>query len=107
MRFVSRNSRFPLFFLLPFFISFLVASYIIPGAPGAPAALPILLFLIALVAIRFLICARETHLYHEAERKYQDTMAECERDKAIADALRAKSKSIMRRNLLDELKGVD
>ena len=95
------------FFFCLFFISFLVASYIIPGAPGAPAALPILLFLIALLAIRFLIYARKNHLYHEAERKYQDTMAEYERDKAIADALRAKSRSIMRRNLLDELKGVD
>lgn len=95
MRSLSRNSRVPLFFLLPFFISFLVASYIIPGAPGAPAALPILLFLIALLAIRFLIYARKVHLYHEAERKYQDAMAEYERDKAIADALRAKSESIM------------
>lgn len=70
-------------------------------------ALPILLFEIALLLILFLIYARGIHLYHEAKRKDKDAMAEYKRDKAIADALRAKSESIMRRNLLDELKGVD
>lgn len=75
--------------------------------PDPSAVLLGALFWIALLAIRFLIYARDIHLYHEAERKYQDAMAEYERDKAIADALRAKSESIMRRNLLDELKGVD
>lgn len=95
---------FSLFFFCLFIFAFCVASY---AYPAPPEALPILLFVIALVVIRFSIYARKVHLYHEAERKYQDTMAEYERDKAIADALRAKSESIMRRNLLDELKGVD
>ena len=97
---------FPTYFWI-FFISTLFVSYFMPDPHGA-SMLPLMLpFLIALLAIRFLIYARGIHLYHEAERKYQDAMAEYERDKAIAHALRAKSESIMRRNLLDELKGVD
>ena len=55
---------------------------------------PMLLFLIPLAAIRFLIYARGIHLYHEAERKYQDAMAEYERDKEIAHALWIKSGKI-------------
>lgn len=97
---------FPTYFWI-FFISTLFVSYFMPDPHGASMLPTMLPFLIALVAIRFLIYARGIHLYHEAERKYQDAMAEYERDKAIADALRAKSESIMRRNLLDELKGVD
>jgi len=97
---------FPTYFWI-FFISALFVSYFMPDPHGA-SMLPLMLpFLIALLVIRFLIYARDIHLYHEAERKYQDAMAEYERDKAIAHALRAKSRSIMRRNLLDELKGVD
>ena len=97
---------FPTYFWI-FFISALFVFYFMPDPHGASMLPLVLPFLIALLAIRFLIYARGIHLYHEAERKYQDAMAEYERDKAIADALRAKSRSIMRRNLLDELKGVD
>ena len=97
---------FPTYFWI-FFISALFVFYFMPDSHGASRLPLVLPFLIALLAIRFLIYARDIHLYHEAERKYQDAMAEYKRDKAIADALRAKSRSIMRRNLLDELKGVD
>ena len=97
---------FPTYFCA-FFISALFVSYFMPDPHGASMLPTMLPFLIALVAIRFLIYARGIHLYHEAERKYQDAMAEYKRDKTIAHALRAKSSSIMRRNLLDELKGVD
>ena len=97
---------FPTYFWI-FFFSALFVFYFMPDPHGASMLPLVLPFLIALLAIRFLIYARGIYLYHEAERKYQDAMAEYERDKEIADALRAKSVSIMRRNLLDELKGVD
>ncbi len=89
-----RDPIFP-FFSLVFFCFFIfvfcVASY---ARPAPPEALQILLFVIALVAIRFSIYARKVHLYHEAERKYQDAMAEYERDKEIARALWIKSGKI-------------
>ena len=82
-----RDPIFPFFslvFFCLFIFAFCVASYY---RPAPPEALQILLFVIALVAIRFSIYARKVHLYHEAERKYQDAMAEYERDKEIAHAL--------------------
>lgn len=104
---VVYKPEFPLYsvyWVCVFFISTLFVSYFMDIVL---VALPILLFEIALLLILFLIYARGIHLYHEAKRKDKDAMAEYKRDKAIADALRAKSESIMRRNLLDELKGVD
>lgn len=78
----------------PFFSLFFFCLFIFTVDPGAPKTLPAFLFGIALFAIRFLIYVRGIHLYHEAERKYQDAMAEYERDKAIADALWMKSGKI-------------
>ena len=89
-----RDPIFPFFslvFFCLFIFAFCVASY---AHPAPPEALQILLFVIALVAIRFSIYARKVHLYHEAERKYQDAMAEYERDKEIAHALWIKSGKI-------------
>ena len=89
-----RDPIFPFFslvFFCLFIFAFCVASYY---RPAPPEALQILLFVIALVAIRFSIYARKVHLYHEAERKYQDAMAEYERDKEIAHALWIKSGKI-------------
>ena len=86
---------FPTYFWA-FFISTLFVSYFMPDPHGASMLPTMLPFLIALVAIRFLIYARQIHLYHEAERKYEDAMAEYKRDQATVAALRAKSESIMR-----------
>ena len=99
--------------LFPFY-SFCYLCFIIFCMLGAlylfpdPSAMLLAgLFWIALLAIRFLIYAYQIHLYHEAERKHEDAMDEYRRDQATVAALRAKSESIMRRNPLDELKGVD
>lgn len=97
---------FPTYFWI-FFISALFVFYFMPDPHGASMLPLVLPFLIALLAIRFLIYAYQIHLYHEAERKHEDAMDEYRRDQATVAALRAKSESIMRRNLLDELKGVD
>ena len=97
---------FPTYFCI-FFISALFVSYFMHYPHGASMLPTMLPFLIALVAIRFLIYAYQIHLYHEAERKHEDAMDEYRRDQATVAALRAKSESIMRRNPLDELKGVD
>ena len=97
---------FPTYFWI-FFISALFVFYFMPDPHGASMLPLVLPFLIALLAIRFLIYAYQIHLYHEAERKHEDAMDEYRRDQATVAALRAKSESIMRRNPLDELKGVD
>lgn len=83
------------FFSLFFFCLFIFAACVASNAhPGAPEAPPTILFVIALVVIRFSIYARKVHLYQEAERKYQDAMAEYKRDKEIAYALWMKSGKI-------------